>query len=89
MDLPALTEKYRDVLTFHVGIDIQYLLPGGTKDEVVAGTKRLIDLCDHEAGGCMLAASNGIMPETPLENIEAFLKTAEQYGACKRASYSA
>ena len=87
MDLPAMVEKYRRKLTFHAGIDIQYLLPGGTREEVIAGTQRLIDLCDHEEGGCLLAASNGIMPETPLENIEAFLRTAESYGMQKRQAY--
>jgi uroporphyrinogen decarboxylase len=84
MDLSDMTVKYGGRMTFHVGIDIQYLLPGGTVEEVVAGTKRMIDLCDHEDGGCLLAASNGIMPETPLENIEAFLRTAESYGVEKR-----
>jgi len=84
MDLPDLAHRFRDKLTFHVGIDIQYLLPTGTRDDVIAGTKRLIDLCDSEAGGCLLAASNGIMPETPLGNIEAFLRTAVEYGAEKR-----
>jgi len=87
MDLPALVKKYQGKMTFHVGIDIQYLMPGGTPEEVAAGTRRLIDLCDSEEGGCLLAASNGIMPETPLENIEAFLKTAERYGQEKRQSY--
>ena len=87
MVLPDMVAKYGGKMTFHVGIDIQYLLPGGTVEEVVAGTKRLIDLCDRAEGGCLLAASNGIMPETPLENIEAFLRTAERYGAEKRRSY--
>ena len=84
MDLLTLAEKYRGKFTFHVGIDIQYLLPTGTREEVIEGTKRLIDLCDHPEGGCVLAASNGIMPETPLENIEAFLQTAVSYGQEKR-----
>ena len=80
MDLPDITKTYRDRMTFHVGIDIQYLLPTGSREEVIAGTKRLIDLCNSKDGGCMLAASNGIMPETPLENIEAFFQTALHYG---------
>ncbi|MAF12562.1 hypothetical protein CMK11_19110 [Candidatus Poribacteria bacterium] len=86
MDLPDLATAYGRDITFHVGIDIQYLLPGGTPAEVEEGTKRLIDICDRSEGGCMLAASNGIMPETPLENIEAFLRTAVTYGAEKHGS---
>jgi uroporphyrinogen decarboxylase len=84
MDLADLSRRYGGRITFHAGIDIQYLLPGGTSEEVAAGTRRLIDLCDREEGGCLLAASNGIMPETPLENIEAFMRTAESYGREKR-----
>lgn len=59
----------------------------GSVQDVVEGTKRLVDTFDHEEGGCILAASNAIMPETPLENIEAWLKTAEQYGREKRERY--
>lgn len=87
MNQQAVAKKYRNKLTFLAGIDVQYLLPTGTVKDVVEGTKKLIDTFDHEKGGCILAASNGIMPETLLENIEAWLKTAESYGKEKRASY--
>ena len=87
MDQQAIARKYRGKITFLAGIDVQYLLPRGSPADVIAGTKRLIDAFDHEEGGCILAASNGIMPETPLANIEAWLATAESYGAEKRRSY--
>jgi uroporphyrinogen decarboxylase len=87
MDQADVARRWRDKLTFLAGVDVQYLLPGGTADEVVAGTKALIDTFDHAAGGCILAASNGIMPETPLENIAAWLRTAESYGAERRRRY--
>lgn len=87
MDQQNVAREYRDKLTFLAGIDVQYLLPQGTPDDVAAGTRRLIDTFDHQEGGCILAASNGIMPETPLENIESWLRTAESYGRVKRNSY--
>jgi len=87
MDQQRVAKKYRGRLTFLAGIDVQRLLPSGSVDEVVAGTKKLIDTFDHPEGGCILGVSNGIMPETPLENIEAWLKTAQSYGAEKRQSY--
>ena len=87
MDQAATAKKYGGKITFLAGLDVQDLLPRGTVDDVVAGTKRLIDTFDTEEGGCIVAASNGIMPETPLENIEAFLKTAEAYGAERRRRY--
>lgn len=87
MDQADVARRYRGKLSFLAGIDVQYLLPGGSPEEVADGTRALVDAFDHEEGGCILAASNGIMPETPLENIAAWLQTAESYGAEKRASY--
>jgi len=87
MDQEAVARDYRGKLTFLAGIDVQYLLPGGSVEDVRAGTRALADAFDHEEGGCILAASNGIMPETPLANIEAWLQTAETYGAHKRQAY--
>jgi uroporphyrinogen decarboxylase len=87
MDQRAVAERYAGRVSFLAGIDVQYLLPGGTAEDVVRGTKELIDAFDRPFGGCLLAASNGIMPETPLENIRAWLTTAEAYGAEKRRSY--
>ncbi|MHC4981713.1 MAG: uroporphyrinogen decarboxylase family protein [Planctomycetota bacterium] len=87
MDQQAVARAYRGKLTFLAGIDVQRLLPCGGVRDVIDGTKALIDTFDHEEGGCILAASNGIMPETPLENIEAWLRTAESYGKEKRMQY--
>jgi len=87
MDQAGIAATYAGRLTFLAGIDVQYLLPAGSEQDVVRGTRKLVDTFDREAGGCLLAASNGIMPETPLGNIRAWLKTAEAYGAEKRRSY--
>ena len=87
MDQNEVARRYGNKLTFLAGIDVQYLLPGGTGEEVAAGTRELIDTFDHPEGGCILAASNAIMPETPLANIEAWLRTAESYGRERRKSH--
>ena len=87
MDQRAVGEQYAGRITFLAGIDVQYLLPQGSPEDVAQGTRDLVDAFDREEGGCLLAASNGIMPETPLENIRAWLKTAESYGAEKRSAY--
>lgn len=50
------------------------MLPEGTVDEVRAGMRNLIHTLWKPEGGLMLAAGNGIMPDTPLENIEAMLE---------------
>ena len=80
MDQQAVSEQYRGRLTFLAGLDVQHLLPFGTAQQVADGTRRLIDAFDHPEGGCIIAAANAIMPETPLENIRAFLHTAQTCG---------
>ncbi|HUT25754.1 MAG TPA: uroporphyrinogen decarboxylase family protein [Sumerlaeia bacterium] len=88
MDQEAIARKYRGRISFLAGIDVQRLLPNGSVKDVEEGARGLIDAFDSEEGGCILAASNGIMPETPLENIEAWLRTAQCYGRIHRASFA-
>ena len=84
MDQQAVADEYRGKITFLAGIDVQDLLPWGTADEVEAGTRTLIDTFDSNFGGCIASCGNGIMPETPMANIRAWLTTAEGYGREKR-----
>ena len=48
----------------------------------------LIDTFDRPDGGLCLAAGNGIVSGTPIENIEAFLGEAVNYGHKHRQKYS-
>ena len=84
MDPVATAKRFGGKITFWAGVDVQYLLPLGTPDEVRAGLCELIDIFDGPNGGMMLAAGNAIMPETSLENIEACLDEAYRYGEEKR-----
>jgi uroporphyrinogen decarboxylase len=72
--------KYGDKISFLAGIDVQHVLqeqgPEGVRQEV----RFLIDTFDRPDGGLCLAAGNGILPGTPLENVEAFLEEALVYG---------
>ena len=74
MDEAHIASSYGDKMSFLVGIDVQHLLPEGTVDEVRTGIRRLIDTFHKPEGGLLLSAGNGIMPDTPLENIEAMLQ---------------
>jgi uroporphyrinogen decarboxylase len=76
MDYRAVAERYGGRITFLVGVDVQHLLPEGTEDEVRAGVREIGRIFGRPEGGLMLAAGNGIMPETPLRNIRAFLEEA-------------
>jgi hypothetical protein len=71
-------------ISFWAGIDVQYLLPRGTQGEVRSGVRELIDIFDGPEGGLVIAAGNGITPETPFENVEAFFDESYKYGLVKR-----
>ena len=79
MDEAYIASKYGDKMSFLVGVDVQHLLPEGSVDEVRAGIRGLIDTFYRSEGGLLLAAGNGIMPDTPLENIEAMLEEISLY----------
>lgn len=73
MDEAYTAEKYGNKISFLAGVDVQHLLPYGTASEVREGISRLIDILYKPEGGLLLAAGNGIMGDTPIENIEAML----------------
>ena len=87
MDEKAVAKAYGDRLTFLVGFDVQHILQEGTPEEVRAEVRHLVDTFDRPDGGMMMAAGNGIVRGTPLENIEAYLDETVRYGAAHRARW--
>ncbi|MDR1304246.1 MAG: hypothetical protein LBK76_03385 [Verrucomicrobiales bacterium] len=79
MDERATAKNFGDRISFLAGADVQHLLPEGTVSEVRAGIRELIDNLARPDGGLLLAAGNGIMPDTPLENIDAMLYEMATY----------
>jgi uroporphyrinogen decarboxylase len=79
MDEVETAHKYGDKISFLAGVDVQHLLPEGTVQGVQDGIEKFIDAFYKPSGGLLLAQGNGIMPDTPLENIEAALKTMSLY----------
>lgn len=78
MDFEKTAENFGDKMTFLVGVDVQNTLPNGSVEDVVQEIKYIYDTFYTPKGGLLLAAGNGIMGDTPLENIEAMLKTMAQ-----------
>ena len=76
MDVAALLKRYRGRLTFHGGLSIQRTLPYGTVEDVRAETQWLIDL--GRDGGYILSPSHAVEGDTPLENMLAFIETAQR-----------
>jgi uroporphyrinogen decarboxylase len=80
MDTRATVEAFGGRITFMPGIDVQHLLPHCTSEEVVEGTKDLIDTFRMPDGGLIFSLSNAIHTDVSFENIQAFMQTAYEYG---------
>jgi uroporphyrinogen decarboxylase len=76
MQYQDIVERFGGKISFLVGVDVQHLLPEGSPDDVRRGVRDVIQTFQRPEGGFLLAAGNGIMPETPVENIRAFLEEA-------------
>lgn len=75
MDIWKLREMYRGKISFWGGLSVQRTLPCGTISEV---EKETLDLISRMApgGGYILSPSHSLTGDIPPENIEAFLKLA-------------
>jgi uroporphyrinogen decarboxylase len=78
MDPAALKKQTGARLCYEGGVSVQKLLPFGTVEEVVSGTKNLIDILGKD-GGYILGPSHNIQAGTPPENIYAMFQTARSY----------
>ena len=80
MDEKAIAAEFGDRLTFLVGFDVQHILQEDTPEDVRKEVRYLIDTFDRPEGGMCMAAGNGIVRGTPIENIKAFLDESVRYG---------
>jgi uroporphyrinogen decarboxylase len=85
MDERLIATEYGERMSFLAGFDVQQTLRTASPAEVRREVRFLVDTFDRPEGGLCLAAGNGILPGTPLENVDAFLDEALVYGALKRS----
>jgi uroporphyrinogen decarboxylase len=76
MEAAGLKRDFGQDLCFHGALDIQTILSQGTPEQVRAEAKRLCDALG-QGGGFILAPTNSVMPETPVENILAVYEQAK------------
>ena len=72
----ALKQKFGDRLSFWGAIDQQSLLPNGTPAEIEADVAEKIKILG-EGGGYMCSPAHILQSDTPIENIECFIKAVK------------
>lgn len=78
-DPVALKREYGEYLAFWGGAGSQSTLSRGTPDEVRDEVKRLIETVGA-GGGYICSPAHFIEPESPLANIDAFVKAVQDFG---------
>ncbi len=78
MDIGELKEKFPQ-LTLWGNVDCAKTLIDGSREEIIAETKRCIDK-GARGGGYIFGSSNTIHPGVPVDNFLLMLKTAKEYG---------
>ena len=82
MDLGILKKEYGKYISFHGSIDIQDLLPNGTKEDIDKEVKEKME-AGKPSGGFIISTSHNILPDTPVENILALFEAYKKYGNYK------
>jgi len=77
-DLTAVKEQFGEQVTFLGGIDISHAMLS-SHEEVIAETKRRIAQL-APGGGYILAPSNHLQADVPVENVLALFETAHEFG---------
>lgn len=81
-DSAVLKEKFGDRISFWGGVGSQSTMSGGTVVDVKNEVIHLIETVGR-GGGYICSPAHFIEPETPLENIDAFVDAIEEYGYYK------
>jgi uroporphyrinogen decarboxylase len=79
MDVRYLSQEFGGRLCFYGGVDSQGTLTRGTPEDVRREVHELVQLFGRFSGGYIGAASQSIMPETPLDNIIALFEAFTEY----------
>jgi uroporphyrinogen-III decarboxylase len=76
MDVAKIKQRFGSKVCLHGTMSCQQTLPFGTPDDVVREVEQRIECCGMD-GGLILAPSNTVQPDVPLENLLALYETAK------------
>ncbi len=79
MNALQLKEKYGTRISFHGGIDTQYVLPFGDADEVAAETRRKIEAL-APGGGWVLCPTHNVQADVKAQNLIHMVNSAIEHG---------
>lgn len=80
MDVARLKRRFGDRLAFWGTVSTQHPMSFGTPDQVREEVRERIRTVG-EGGGLCVGPSHTLEPPTPWENVEAFVRAADEYGA--------
>lgn len=84
MDDKAVVDAFSGQITFHVGMDVQHLIPFGTPDEVRKGIRERAELFYRKEGGVIFGTGNVVCEGTPIENVQAYIEELASFLEEKR-----
>jgi uroporphyrinogen decarboxylase len=76
MDVAYIKKRFGSEICLHGTISCQQTLPFGTPQDVASEVRHRIECCGTD-GGLILAPSNTVQPDVPLENLLALYETAK------------
>lgn len=80
MDHARLKQEFGSQLSFHGGIDIQYVMPFGSVEEVAQEVREKIQNLG-KGGGYILAPTHYILPDVPTKNLIALRDAVTRWGS--------
>ena len=78
MDDTIIADRYGGKIAFWIGMDVQKIIPSGTPDEVRSHVRERVRTFYRPEGGLILAAGNAILPDTPMENLHAYVSALRE-----------
>lgn len=81
IDIHELAKRHGGELCFFGGVDVQGTLPHGTPDDVEREVDHLVEVLSRSRGGYIGGTSHTILPDTPIENVEALFRAFDRYAS--------